>query len=32
MHAIKGNISLNINEHVYLKTPDSSVLGKKIID
>jgi AcrR family transcriptional regulator len=32
MHAIKGNISLNINEHVYLKKPDSSVLGKKIIE
>jgi AcrR family transcriptional regulator len=31
MEPFLNNISFNVNEHTYLKNPDSTVLGKKII-
>ena len=31
MKQFLSNITLKVNEHVYLKDPDSSKLGKKII-
>ncbi len=32
MTAFKSNIKINVNENVFLKNPDSSTLGKKIIE
>ena len=31
MSGFKSNININVNENVFLKNPDSSTLGKKII-